>query len=428
MAAPDVVGGRYRLHRQIGRGALGEVYSGVDLTDGVPVAIKLLRPELASDDELAARLVEEARAAARVHHRNVVEMLDAGEDQGRPWLVMELLPGWTLADELRRGPLDVESALVLARAVLAGLAGIHAAGIVHRDIKPHNILGDPSGTWKVGDFGIAKSAWSTSDVTSHGVVLGTLAYLAPERLDGLPATAESDLWSFGVLLYESIAGRRPFPSDSLAALARAVRDAVPLELDVVAPATPPQLAALVERCLDPDPAGRPSSAIEALALLDATPEAGSSPPSAGTQTARLEPVAAASATDVGTGTVPLTATVRTPLPPAPANPEGGEPLALPGPEGITWLVIALVLAGLVLATLLALAASDAARGSNTALAQPPAHSSAAVLQRATTERAWTSDSSSSRGTAPKSSGWTPTATGGSGTTSVSTPASSARAS
>lgn len=425
MAPPEVVGGRYRVHRQIGKGALGEVYSGVDLSDGVPVAIKLLRPELAFDDDLAARLAEEARAAQHVHHPNVVEVLDAGDDEGRPWLVMELLPGWTLADELRRGPLDSASALVLARAVLSGLSAIHAAGIVHRDIKPHNILGDPGGTWKVGDFGIAKGAWSASELTSHGIVLGTLAYLAPERLEGLPATAESDLWSFGVVLWESVAGRRPFPSDSLGALARAIHGSGPLDLEVVAPATPPQLASLVERCLDPEPAGRPQSARSALALLDAAPGQRPWQPSVATATSRLEPVAVTTGAAATAGTVPLAGTTGRAASSSPARPARDEALTLPGPEAVTWLVRALVVTGLVLAALLALAASDAARGSS-AFAQPPARS--ALAQRATTERAWASDSSSSLGTAPKSSGRTPAAAGGSGTTSVSTPASTARAS
>jgi serine/threonine protein kinase len=422
MAPPALVGGRYRVHRQIGKGALGEVYSGVDLSDGVPVAIKLLRPELAFDDDLAARLAEEARAAQRVQHPNVVDVLDAGEDDGRPWLVMELLPGWTLADELRRGPLDSASALVLARAVLSGLSAIHAAGIVHRDIKPHNILGDPGGTWKVGDFGIAKGAWSATELTSHGIVLGTLAYLAPERLEGLPATAESDLWSFGVVLFESVAGRRPYPSDSLGALARAIHGSGPLDLEAVAPGAPRNLASLVERCLDPDPAGRPSSARSALALLDASADQRPSERVAETATMYLEPAPATTAAEATDRTVVLTSTAGPAEPPFPSRPVEDQPLTLPGPQAITWLVRALVVTGLVLAAALALAASDAARGS-AALAQPSAR--LALVQRATTERAWASDSSSSIGTAPKSSGRTRAAAGGSGTTSISTPVSSA---
>jgi len=430
MAPPEIVGGRYRLHRPIGKGALGEVFSGVDLSRGVPVAVKLLRSELAFDEGLAGRLAEEARSASRVHHANVVEVLDAGEDQGRPWLVMELLPGWTLADELRRGPLDPTSALVLASAVLSGLAAIHAAGIVHRDIKPHNILGDPGGTWKVGDFGIAKGAWSAGELTSHGIVLGTLAYLAPERLEGLAATEASDLWSFGVVLWEALAGQRPFPSDSLGALARAIHGAGPLDLEVVAPATPPELAEVVRRCLEPDPASRPLNAREALDLLEPAYRAvlpgSTSTPTTRTSALDAPPLATARQTAVE-GTVRLATSE-----PATAHPSGfpagseERPLALPGPDGINWLVAALVVAGLVLATLLALAAAAAGRSQPAALPQPPVRS--ASFHEATTARAWASELSSSTGTEPKSNGFWPSATGGSGMTRVSTRASSTRAS
>ena len=209
------IAGRYRLRELIGRGGMGEVHSGWDTRLERPVAIKTLRADVAAQPSARRRFESEARSAARLVHPNVVAVYDSGEDGGIPFMVMELLPGRSLRDEIAAGPMSVRAVQSLASQVLGALGAAHAAGIVHRDIKPANILATDEGYWKVGDFGIAKSVQLYgSDETVTGMVLGTPAYLAPERLFGGEATPAGDLYSLGVILYEALAARRPFQADS----------------------------------------------------------------------------------------------------------------------------------------------------------------------------------------------------------------------
>ena len=258
---PRVLGERYELVEVVGRGAMGEVWVAQDLRLDRRVAVKVLRAPVALDPALRTRFGAEARAAARLNHPNVVTVFDSGDQDGTLFLVMELLPGRTLADELAEGPLDPKRAQTVGVEVLGGLAACHHAGILHRDIKPANVLLAADGTARLADFGIAKSI-EGGDATATGIVLGTLAYLAPERLAGHAATAQSDLYAVGAVLYEALAGRKPFTAEAPLAGLRAIDRLPPPPLSDLRPELDPALAAAVERAMARDPSDRFASAGE----------------------------------------------------------------------------------------------------------------------------------------------------------------------
>jgi serine/threonine-protein kinase len=260
-----MVAGRYRLGRPLGSGGMAEVFDAMDERLERPVAVKLLRTELSGDPGLRRRFEIEARAAARLVHPNVVGVFDTGELGDRPYIVMERLPGDTLADRLREGRMDEPGTRRLASEVLGALAAAHAAGILHRDVKPSNILWARDGSVKVADFGIAKGMeplldTHTGDITGTNLVIGTPAYLAPERLAGQPATPRSDLWSLGAVLYEALAGVRPFRNAAALAHDPELTEVVPLAAR--RPGVDPQLASAIDRALARRPDHRFSSAAE----------------------------------------------------------------------------------------------------------------------------------------------------------------------
>src|SRR5215210_2355183 len=258
--------GRYELVEVVGRGGMGEVWAARDLRLGRRVAVKVLSPTMASQPGVRERFDAEARSAAHLSHPNVVLVFDSGEHDGTPYLVMELLPGRTLADEIAAGPLDPERVLSIGMEVLDALSASHEAGILHRDIKPGNVLLTAEGRAKVGDFGIAKSTEGLN-LTSTGMIVGTAAYLAPERLAGRPATPESDLYAVGVVLYEALTGRKPFQGDTPIALLRAVDAHQPIPLAEARPGLDVSLVKTVERAMSKDPARRYSSAAAMAADL-----------------------------------------------------------------------------------------------------------------------------------------------------------------
>jgi serine/threonine protein kinase len=249
---------------------MAEVYEGLDTRLARSVAVKILRAQYAGDAARRRGLTAEARAAARLSHPNVATVYDVGEDEGRPCIVMELVNGGTLARRLQDPPMGQEEAVRLITQVLAALDAAHRAGIVHRDIKPGNILLTEDGNAKVTDFGIAKAlepAPADVDLTVTGEVMGTPRYLAPERAAGEQATVASDVWAVGVVLYEALTGRPPFEADTPLGLAIAAErgDLVPPE--VYRPDLSPALGAVVARALAPRPLDRFASASEMAASL-----------------------------------------------------------------------------------------------------------------------------------------------------------------
>jgi serine/threonine protein kinase len=265
--ARPTVAGRYRIGDLLGRGGMGEVYDAVDMRLDRPVALKRLREDMADDPSMRRRVETEARLAARLTHPNVVTVYDSGLDGRHPFIVMERLGGRTLRDELARGPMEADRACDMALQVLEALAAAHAIGLIHRDVKPGNILVGSGDTWKVADFGIAISADSDHSLTGTGQVLGSPSYLAPERLEGHAATARSDLYSLGVVLYEAVSGRRPFGEGNPFALAARIRDGGHESVREVAPGIEPVLAASIERAMSVDPARRFGSAEEMAQAL-----------------------------------------------------------------------------------------------------------------------------------------------------------------
>jgi Protein kinase domain len=265
---PTWIADRYQLGEVVGRGGMGEVRAATDVRLEREVAVKLLRADLAEIDEVRGRFEGEARAAAALVHPHVVAVFDAGEEDGAPYIVMERLPGRTLADELKTGPLSSFEVRDLALSVLGALDAAHRSGIVHRDVKPGNVLLAGDGSWKVADFGIAKIAEAAGDLTVTGMMVGTPAYVAPERLEGEPATPASDLYSTGVILYEALTGRRAFAADNSLALAEQIRAGRAPALRSVLPDVEPRLGTVVERAMETDPGRRFASASEMRRALE----------------------------------------------------------------------------------------------------------------------------------------------------------------
>jgi serine/threonine-protein kinase len=263
------VGGRYRLVQRVGVGGMSEVWRGHDTVLDRPVAVKLIAPALR--DVVAVDLVRaEAQLAARLAHPNVASVHDFGlsgvGDEESAYIVMELVAGETLGSHLAAGPLDWRIAVRVCAEVAAALAAAHAHEVVHRDVKPANIMLTPAGA-KVLDFGIAAAA-GQRELADDGPVMGTPAYVAPERFDGVAATPATDIYALGVLLYHCLAGRLPWPADTETGLVHSHRFLEPTPLPAL-PGVPPEVVDLCIRCLDKDPAGRPTALVAALVLAEA---------------------------------------------------------------------------------------------------------------------------------------------------------------
>lgn len=256
-----LLAGRYEVRGRLGGGGMAEVRDGWDTRLDRPVAIKLLHPALNAQTDMRNRFDAEARAAAGLNHPNIVAVHDSGEHNGIPFIVMERLPGITLADHIARGPLPQPLVGAALDNVLAALTAAHRAAILHRDIKPGNILLAADGeVMKVADFGIAKTPGAA--YTQTGQVVGTFAYLSPQRLAGAPASVADDLYAVGVVGYEALAGHRPFPHDNMAALARAILHDRPPPLAGLRRDVDPALLTVIERAMAPDVSQRFGSAQE----------------------------------------------------------------------------------------------------------------------------------------------------------------------
>jgi serine/threonine-protein kinase len=262
-----IVAGRYRIVERLGHGPMSEVFLAEDLELERRVALKLLGP---AADPL--RFEREARAAAALMHPNVNQLFDFGKVDGRPFMVLEYLPGGTLEDRLRDGrPLPDDETRAIASGVAAGLAHAHARGLVHRDLKPANILFDADRRPKIADFGIARMG-DAGTLTDAGTVLGTAAYISPEQAAGQPASPASDVYSFGVILFRMLTGRLPFEAEQPLQLVAMHRDVPAPPIETVRPDVPPPLAGLVDSALAKDPAERPPNG-EALAAALGPPGA-----------------------------------------------------------------------------------------------------------------------------------------------------------
>ncbi|NNH22983.1 serine/threonine-protein kinase, partial [Pseudokineococcus marinus] len=264
-SAGDVLG-RYELVDRVAVGGMGEVWAARDEVLGREVAVKILKEEFTGDPGFLERFRAEARHSAGLSHPNIAGVYDYGEVEGSAYLVMELVPGAPLSDLIaREGPMDPLRAVRVMAQAASGLGAAHAAGVVHRDVKPGNLLITPDGDVKVTDFGIAR-AGDQAPLTRTGQVMGTAQYLAPEQAMGRPALPASDVYALGVVAHEMLTGERPFTGDSQVAVAMAqVNDAPPPLPDHV----PDGVRELVEVCLRKDPARRPADGSQLAAVAAA---------------------------------------------------------------------------------------------------------------------------------------------------------------
>jgi len=249
--AEETIAGRYRLLEPLGRGAMSSVWLAQDEELGRRVAVKMLGP---SADR--ARFEREARAVAALAHPNIGALYDYGEENGRPYMVLEYLPNGSLEDRLSAGPLTDAETLRIATEMAAGLAHAHERGLVHRDLKPANVLFDAEDRAKIADFGIARIG-DGGTFTEAGTVLGTASYISPEQAAGEAAGPASDVYSFGVILFRMLTGRLPFVSTNAMELVRMHRDDTPPSVSDVRPDAPPRLARIVAVSLAKDPLDRP---------------------------------------------------------------------------------------------------------------------------------------------------------------------------
>jgi tRNA A-37 threonylcarbamoyl transferase component Bud32 len=272
----ELIGGRYEIEELVGTGGMSSVYRARDSVLERRVALKILHEHFSADPEYVERFRREARAIARLNHPNIVTVIDRGEFGNRQFIVFEHIPGENLKEVVEReGQLPVAQALALTHQIARGLAFAHQHGVVHRDVKPQNVLLDESGTAKVTDFGIARSLDPGEELTQTGTLLGTSDYIAPEQASGEPIDARSDQYSLGVVLYELLTGEVPFPADSFMAVAmRHLRDPVPSvrerRRDV-----PDRVDKIVARAMAKRPADRfPSTEAMMGAIEDALADTG----------------------------------------------------------------------------------------------------------------------------------------------------------
>ncbi|HEX5896555.1 MAG TPA: protein kinase [Thermoleophilaceae bacterium] len=272
MSSPTEVAGRYRIERRLGAGGMSTVFMAKDTVLERPVAVKLLAEHLADDEAFVARFRREALSAARLQHPNVVQVFDSGQDPAteRHYIVMEYVDGPSAADMLReRKELDIDETVRLVRDACHGLDYAHRAGVVHRDVKPGNLLfAEEMGATKLADFGIAKAAEQTR-ITQVGSVLGTAAYLSPEQARGEEAGPASDIYSLGVCAYQFLTGRLPHEYASLTELALKQQQEPVAPIADYRPEVPPELDDAVRLALERDPAARYSSALEMAEAIEA---------------------------------------------------------------------------------------------------------------------------------------------------------------
>ena len=280
--------GPYQIQTLIGAGGMGEVYRALDTRLGRQVAIKILPPQANSDQERVRRFQQEARAAGMLNHPNILTIFDVGEEEGKPYVVSELLEGETLRERLQQSRIPVRRAIELSQQVARGLAAAHERGIVHRDLKPENLFLTKEGSIKILDFGLAKLLEpaaleegksfmpTVSGSTTPGVLLGTVGYMSPEQVQGKSADHRSDLFAFGAILYEMLSGKRAFVGDSSVETLNAILKVDPPELSTGDAQMPPALESIVRHCLEKSPDRRFHSAHDLAFALETVSQTGAS--------------------------------------------------------------------------------------------------------------------------------------------------------
>jgi TolB-like protein/predicted Ser/Thr protein kinase len=289
--------GPYEIVELRGKGGMGEVYRARDTRLHRDVAVKVLPADVSQDAEFKRRFEREARTISQLQHQNVCTLYDIGSDGGTDYLVMEYLEGETLEDRLRKGPLPVDEMLRIAGEIAEAIDAAHQQDVVHRDLKPGNVMLSKTGT-KVLDFGLAKgtdvqeidaeASTLLATITEEGRIVGTMPYMAPEQLEGLPADPRSDVWALGCLIYEMVVGDRPFGGVSQASLITAIMSAGPEPVSARQPIAPAELDRVVARCLEKHPERRWQSARDVALELEAVAALSGQSPSRGSKDLALE--------------------------------------------------------------------------------------------------------------------------------------------
>jgi dienelactone hydrolase len=277
--------GHYRVLERLGGGGMGVVYKAEDTLLGRIVAVKFPLPDRMDDTDARNRFLREARAASRLDHPNICTVHEVGETDGQIWLAMACYEGETLQERIARGPLPIDEALDIATQIVRGLAKAHESGITHRDIKPANVILTSDGIVKILDFGLAKQS-GVATLTSGNEFMGTLAYMAPEQLNGETVGPTADLWSTGVVLFEMLSHQRPFVGETPQAIAHSIINKQPASVTELRPDAPPDLDELLEKLLQKDPLQRIRSADEVLEKIDTLTGQTSQPITPGRASAR----------------------------------------------------------------------------------------------------------------------------------------------
>ncbi len=334
MTQPTRKIGRYEILSRVGQGGMGVLYRAHDPVLDRDVAIKMMLVDLASEPGARERFEREARAIAKLQHRNVVTIHEFGECDDSPYIVMEFLGGHDLEALMRRvPPLSLDEKLDIVIQLCAGLSFAHERGIVHRDVKPSNVRVLEDGTVKILDFGIAKMA--QSGTTARGQLMGSPSYMAPELLSEGPIDGRADVFSTGVVLYELLSGRKPFVGDSPTSIVYQILHAQPAALTDVAPGLPPQLPAVVERALEKDPDRRYARASELMADLQLVRLSAVTPSGPTTPIPRPRPAESRGLSDTRAGVAGTAASDVLSQPSFPVAEPAESPLAPVGPEAPT---------------------------------------------------------------------------------------------
>ena len=260
---PDIIDGKYRVIREVGSGGMAHVYRAINMSSRKVVAVKMLKEEYLNDQEFLRRFEREAKASLALSHENIVRAFGVGDDNGVPYIVLEYVEGKTLKELIQESPgghLSVQQAIGICSQILDALSYAHAHGIIHRDVKPQNVIVTSRGRAKLADFGIAREVTASTVTFAGKNVIGSVHYISPEQAKGLPATQESDIYSAGISLYEMLTGTVPFIGDTTVATALMHLSAKPVPPRELNPAVPPALNDIVLRAIEKEPAMRYASA------------------------------------------------------------------------------------------------------------------------------------------------------------------------